>query len=97
MEKQERTTEMAGGQEVRVPYSSASRNLLVSLCFLAMGVVFWVFGVSTWLSVSAFCLSFGFLVNMLICVLDVQECKMQQNQKIIELLASINHTMIVNT
>ena len=97
MEKQERTTEMAGGQEVMVPYSSASRNLLVSLCFLLVGVVFWLFDAPTWLYVITFCLSLGFLVSMLMCVMDVQEYKMRQNQKIIELLASINHTVIVNT
>ena len=75
--------------DVSIPGSSASRNLRFGLLFLAIGLVLVVCHVPSWLFTLVFGISGGFLLSTVMCILDIQEFKMQQNQKIIQLLTKI--------
>ena len=83
---------MATNNDVSIPGSAASRNLRFSLLFLAIGLVLFMCHSPTWLLVPVFGLAGGFLLMMITCILDIQEFKMKQNQKIIQLLAKIANT-----
>lgn len=75
-------------QEFTVPLSAASKNLRISLWFLVLGLVLMVCHVPWWVCTALFAISGGFLLSMLMCILDVQEFKMKQNQEIIRLLTA---------
>ncbi len=75
--------------ETTISLSAASKNLRIASVFCAIGLVLMVCHVPWWVCTAFFALSGGFLLSMLMCVLDVQEFKMKQNQKIIELLSRI--------
>jgi hypothetical protein len=72
-----------------IPTSAASRNFLITLWFLVLGLVLYVFNLPSWILTLVFGISGAFLFSMVMCILDVQEFKMKQNQKIIELLSKI--------
>ena len=76
--------------EVTVPLSAASKNLRFASSFLALGLVLMVCHVPWWVCTAFFAISGGFLLSMLMCILDVQEFKMKQNQEIIRLLSGKN-------
>ena len=75
--------------DVSIPGSAASRNLRFGLLFLAIGLVLFICHVPSWIFTSVFGIAGGFLLSMIMCILDIQEFKMKQNQKIIELLSRI--------
>lgn len=75
--------------EVKIPLSAASKNLRISLWFLVLGLVLMVCHVPWWVCTSFFAISGGFLISMIMCVMDVQEFKMKQSQKIIQLLEKV--------
>lgn len=76
--------------EIGIPKSAASRNLM--LCFIMLGVT----GILGMLNLPLLIvfpvggIALGFLLAAINCVLDIQEFKMKQNQKIIELLEKKN-------
>jgi hypothetical protein len=72
--------------EVTVPLSAASKNLRISLWFLVLGLVLVMCHVPWWVCTAIFAISGGFLISMIMCVFDVQEFTMKQNQEIIRLL-----------
>ena len=80
---------MAANKDVSIPGSAASRNLRFFLLFLAIGLVLFVCHVPSWIFTLVFGISGGFLLTMLTCILDIQEFKMKQNQKIIQLLEKV--------
>lgn len=75
--------------DVSIPGSASSRNLRFGLLFLAIGFVLVVCHAPSWLFTLVFGISGGFLLTMIMCILDIQEFKMKQNQKIIQLLSKI--------
>ena len=75
--------------EVKIPLSAASKNLRISLWFLALGLILMVCHVPWWAYTAFFAISGGFLISMIMCVMDVQEFKMKQSQKIIQLLEKV--------
>ena len=75
--------------DVSIPGSAASRNLRFFLLFLAIGFVLVVCHAPSWLFTLVFGISGGFLLTMVMCILDIQEFRMKQNQKIIQLLSKI--------
>lgn len=72
--------------EISIPKSAATRNLCLSLSFAAIALLLSLFNASMWLICPFAGIAGGFLVSCISCILDVQEFKMHQNQKIIELL-----------
>lgn len=80
---------MATNNEMSIPTSAASRNLRFFLLFLAIGIVLFICHAPAWIFVPMFGLAGGFLFMMITCILDIQEFKMKQSQKIIQLLAKI--------
>lgn len=75
--------------DVSIPKSAASRNLQSTLGFLVLGLVLYVFNLQTWIFSVVFGISGAFLIWTIMCILDVQEFKMKQNQRIIELLSKL--------
>ena len=75
--------------DVLIPTSAASRNLQIALWTAVIGLLMVLFGLPTWAFSLVFAVSGAFLLSMVMCILDVQEFKMKQNQKIIELLSKI--------
>ncbi len=75
--------------DVSIPGSAASRNLRFFLLLLAIGFVLVVCHAPSWLFTLVFGISGGFLLTMIMCILDVQEFKMKQNQTIVELLSKL--------
>ena len=75
--------------DVPIPTSAAGRNLQITLGFLALGLVLYVFNLPTWIFSVVFVISGAFLIWTIMCILDVQEFKMKQNQKLIELLSKL--------
>ena len=71
-----------------IPVSSASFNLLLVAISSLLGLIFLAIGCNVlgWICLTTGCC---FLTLMLMCILDIQEHKMKQNQKIIELLAEL--------
>ena len=69
--------------------SAASKNLRIALCVLAIGLVLLGCGAPTWLYTFTFGVSGAFIILMVRCILDIQEFKMKQNQRIVELLGKI--------
>ena len=78
--------------DVSIPGSAASSNLRFGLWFLAIGFVLVICHVPSWIFTLVFGISGGFLLSMFMCILDIQEFKMKQQQKIVELLAKIVNT-----
>lgn len=72
--------------EESIPESAASRNLKLSITALTVAVVLATCKLPIWLILLFSGISGGFLLFAVYCVLDIQEFKMKQNQKIIELL-----------
>lgn len=75
--------------DATIPKSAASRNFQITLWFLALGLVLYVFNLPSWIFTLVFGISGAFLFSTIMCILDVQEFKMKQNQKIIELLSKL--------
>ena len=75
--------------EVSIPTSAATRNFKISLWGLTIGLLMVLFGLPSWSFALVFAVSGAFLLLMVMCILDIQEFKMKQNQKIIELLSKI--------
>ena len=80
---------MAANNGMSIPGSAASRNFRIFLLFLAIGFVLVICHVPSWLFTLMFGISGGFLLTMIMCILDIQEFKMKQNQKIIQMLSKI--------
>ena len=76
--------------EIGIPKSAASRNLMI--CFIMLGVtgILWSVNLPLWIVIIVSGISLGFLLAAIYCVLDIQEFKMKQNQRIIELLEKKN-------
>lgn len=76
--------------EIGIPKSAASRNLM--LCFIMLGVtgILGVFKLPLLIVIPVGGIALGFLLAAINCVLDIQEFKMKQNQRIIELLEKKN-------
>lgn len=75
--------------DVPIPSSAATKNLKICLWTMAIGLLMMVFGLPSWVFTFVFAVSGAFLLSMVMCILDVQEFKMKQNQKIIELLSKL--------
>ena len=75
--------------DVPIPTSAATRNLQIALWTAVIGLLMVLFGLPSWVFTLVFAVSGAFLLSMVMCILDVQEFKMKQNQKIIELLSKI--------
>ena len=75
--------------DVPIPTSAATRNLQIAMWSLAFGLVLYVFNLPSWIFTLVFGISGAFLISTIMCILDVQEFKMEQNQKIIELLSKL--------
>ena len=75
--------------DVSIPTSAATRNLKISLWSLVVVAVLVLVNAPDWLYIPVIGVSVGFFTSMVMCILDVQEFKMKQNQKIIELLSKL--------
>lgn len=75
--------------DVPIPTSAATRNFKICLWTMVIGLLMVVFELPSWVFTLVFAVSGAFLLSMVMCILDVQEFKMKQNQKIIELLSKI--------
>ena len=75
--------------DVPIPTSAATRNFKLCLWTMVIGLLMVLFGLPSWAFTLVFAVSGAFLLSMVMCILDVQEFKMKQNQKIIELLSKI--------
>ena len=75
--------------EVSIPMSAATRNFKICLWTMVIGLLMVLFELPSWAFTFVFAVSGAFLLSMVMCILDVQEFKMKQNQKIIELLTKI--------
>ena len=75
--------------DVPIPTSAATRNFKISLWSLTIGLLMVLFELPSWVFTLVFAVSGAFLLSMVMCILDVQEFKMKQNQRIIELLSKI--------
>ena len=75
--------------EVSIPTSAASRNFKMCLWTMVIGLLMVLFELPSWAFALVFAVSGAFLLSMVMCILDVQEFKMKQNQKIIELLSKL--------
>ena len=76
-------------READIPMSAASKNLRIALWVLAIGLVLFVCSAPSWLYTFAFGVSGAFMFSMVMCILDIQEFKMKQSQKMVELLGRI--------
>ena len=76
--------------EIGIPKSAASRNLMI--CFIMSGItsVLCIFNLPLWLIAPFGGIALGFFLAAVYCILDIQEFKMKQNQRIIELLEKKN-------
>ena len=72
--------------EVEIPKSAATKNLCLSLSFATIAFLLSLFNVSMWLICPFIGIATGFLTSCISCILDIQEFRMHQNQKLIELL-----------
>lgn len=75
--------------DVPIPTSAATRNFKLCLWTMVIGLLMVLFGLPSWAFSLVFSVSGAFLLSMVMCILDVQEFKMKQNQRIIELLSKI--------
>ena len=75
--------------DVPIPTSAATRNFKLSLWSLVVVCIMVLFNAPDWIFIPMIGISGGFFLSMVMCILDVQEFKMKQNQKIIELLSRI--------
>lgn len=75
--------------DVPIPSSAATNNLKICLWILAIGLLMVLFELPSWVSTLMFAVSGAFFLSMVMCILDIQEFKVKQNQKIIELLSKI--------
>lgn len=75
--------------DVPIPTSAATRNFKICLWTMAIGLLMVVFELPSWVFTFVFAVSGAFFLSMVMCILDVQEFKMKQNQKIIELLSKL--------
>ena len=78
--------------DVSIPTSAATNNFKICLWSLTIGLIMALFELPSWVFTLMFAVSGGFFLSMVMCILDVQEFKMKQNQKIIELLLKIVNT-----
>ena len=76
--------------EIGIPKSAASRNLILCAWISAIALVLALFNVPMYVIVSIAGIAGGFLFSAIACILDIQEFKMKQNQRIIELLEKKN-------
>ena len=75
--------------DVPIPSSAATNNLKICLWILAIGLLMVLFELPSWIFTLVFAVSGAFFLSMVMCILDIQEFKVKQNQKIIELLSKI--------
>ena len=75
--------------DVPIPSSAATNNLKICLWILAIGLLMVLFELPSWVFTMVFAVSGAFFLSMVMCILDIQEFKVKQNQKIIELLSKI--------
>ena len=75
--------------DVPIPTSATTRNFMLFILFLAIGFTLALCHASSWIVIPVFGISGGFLLMMVMCILDIQEFKMKQNQKLIELLVKM--------
>lgn len=73
--------------DVPIPSSAATNNLKICLWILAIGLLMVLFELPSWVFTMVFAVSGAFFLSMVMCILDIQEFKVKQNQKIIELLS----------
>ena len=71
----------------KIPPSAATKNLLLCGCSCIVAGCLAILNVPIWIILPIFGIACGFLMSTISCILDIQEFTMQQNQKIIELLA----------
>lgn len=76
--------------EIGIPKSAASRNLCIFLVMTGLTGILWSVNLPLWIVIVVSGISLGFLLAAIYCVLDIQEFKMKQNQRIIELLEKKN-------
>ena len=77
--------------DVLIPTSAATRNFKICLLTMTIGLIIVLFELPSWAFTLMFAVSGAFLLSMVMCILDVQEFKMKQNQKIIELLTKLTN------
>ena len=77
--------------DVLIPTSAATRNFKICLLTMTIGLIMVLFELPSWAFTLMFAVSGAFLLSMVMCILDVQEFKMKQNQKIIELLTKLTN------
>ena len=78
--------------DVPIPSSAATNNRKMCLWILAIGLLMVLFELPSWVSTLVFVVSGAFFLSMVMCILDIQEFKVKQNQKIIELLSKVVDT-----
>lgn len=77
--------------DVSIPTSAATSNFKICLWSLTIGLIMVLFELPYWVFALMFAVSAAFFLSMVMCILDVQEFKMKQNQKIIELLTKLTN------
>ena len=75
--------------DVPIPSSAATNNLKICLWILAIGLLMVLFELPSWVFTMVFAVSGAFFLSMVMCILDIQEFKVKQNQRIIELLSKV--------
>ena len=75
--------------DASIPSSAATKNLKKCLWILVVGLLLVVLGLPSWVFTLVFSMSGAYLLSMVMCILDVQEFKMKQNQTIVELLSKL--------
>ena len=78
--------------DVPISSSAATNNLKICLWILAIGLLMVLFELPSWVFTMVFAVSGAFFLSMVMCILDIQEFKVKQNQKIIELLSKVVDT-----
>ncbi len=76
--------------EIGIPKSAASGNLCIFLVMAGLTSILWSLSLPLWIVIIVGGCALGFLLATIYCVLDIQEFKMKQNQRIIELLEKKN-------
>jgi len=76
--------------EISIPKSAATKNLIVCAWISTIALVLAIFNVPMYVILPIAGIAGGFLFSAIACILDIQEFKMKQNQRIIELLEKKN-------
>lgn len=76
--------------EIGIPKSAATKNLILCAWISAIALVLATINAPIYVILPIAGIAGGFLFAAIACVLDIQEFKMKQNQKIIELLEKKN-------